>query len=883
MNIATVEENIQKLTKNFSKKTFVYDLLIAYGVPKSSVARLKSGTGTYNLSKVTGEILWKKKLFFKEVTKGDLHDVIDDAKSNSTIMKQDPRFLIVTDWKTFLALDTKTSTTLDVELSSLNKHFDFFLPWAGLEKVSAHIENPADVKAAEKMAKLYDQIRSDNPEMDAKEVHSLNVFLSRLLFCYFAEDTGIFESGLFTSSVASHTAADGSDLDAYLNKLFEVLNTKDRKKYPQYLQLFPYVNGGLLEKKIKTPSFTAKSRKILIECGELNWSEINPDIFGSMIQAVVDSAERGSMGVHYTSVGNILKVINPLYLSSLQTEVHQNRKNAKKLDKLLVRISKIKIFDPACGSGNFLIIAYKELRKIEMLILKYTNELSGQYSLPISNLKLTQFFGIELDDFATEIARLSLWLAEHQMNLEFAKAFGSLKPALPLKDGGNIISGNACRLDWRKVCPIDFDSEIYVLGNPPYRGSSLLSQEQKEDIKIVLNQSKGYKKLDYIACWLAKGADYIKFSQFSKVAFVSTSSICQGEQVSAFWPSILTEQIEIGFAHLPFKWENQAKNNAGVSCVILSLRNKSNYEKYLFFENQVRVAQNINAYLLDYRDIYVNNRSKPLSDIPIMVYGNKPVDGGNLILQTEEKDDLIEKFPNSQKYLRELMGADEFIKGYSRWCIWLDDEDLISAFKIEPIKKRIEEVKKMRLKSVDPGANALASRPHQFRDRKVSTNSIIIPRHSSERRKYIPFGFLGNNVIVSDSAQAIYDAEPWIFGVISSRLHQIWVRSVGGQLETRIRYSSELCYNTFPFPEISEVQKKTISTNVLNILQARETNSQLSISDLYDPDKMPKELLEAHYLLDLAVERCYRVKPFLSDEERLGYLFEMYTKLNSKD
>jgi len=464
MNIAQIETNLQKILKPFKKESFIYDLLLAYGQPKASIKRLQEGG--LNLSKAEGEIIWKKKLLFKSVKGQDLHELIDTIKADDKAIKHEPRFIIVTDFQTLLAIDRKTSDTLDIPIIEIVKHFDFFLPWAGMEKAQHQNENPADVKAAEKMAKLYDEIKKDNPTKTPEQVHNLNVFLSRLLFCFFAEDTGIFEKVQFTNAISSHTQTDGSDLQEYLDKLFVVMNTEHnkRKNLPHYLDAFPYVNGGLFRNKHHAPIFTRRSRQATIDSGQLEWKDINPDIFGSMIQAVVTPEQRGGLGLHYTSVPNIMKVIEPLFLNNLYEEFESAKGNTKKLNALLQRVWNIKLFDPACGSGNFLIIAYKELRKLEMKIFKALN------SLAFSNINLGNFYGIEIDDFAHEVATLSLWLAEHQMNQEFFKEFGRTKPALPLKETGNIVQGNATRIDWEKVCPIREEDEIYLLGNPPYLG-----------------------------------------------------------------------------------------------------------------------------------------------------------------------------------------------------------------------------------------------------------------------------------------------------------------------------------------------------------------------------------------------------------------------------
>lgn len=515
MTITQIEKNVQILVSKFSQETFIYDLLLAYGTPKASISRLQNGN--LNLSKVPGVVNWKKKVLFKEVFGQDLHQALTDLKSQAV---NDQRFVIVTDYTVLLAWDTKTADTLQMEILDLPKHLDFFLPWAGMEKAQYALENPADVKAAEKMARLYDEIRKDNPDTTPEFVHGLNVFLSRLLFCFFAEDTNIFKDKQFTGAISSHTQADGSDLNAYLDRLFEVLNTSnaERSDLPNYLSDFPYVNGGLFRHKHPSPIFTRRSRQVIIDSGELDWSAINPDIFGSMIQAVVSPEHRGGLGMHYTSAPNIMKVIEPLFLTDLYKEFLAAKGNVKKLNELLNRLSKIRIFDPACGSGNFLIISYKELRKLEILILKEKAKLAGKSGSGNLNfggdydsqISLSNFYGIELDDFAHEIAQLSLWLAEHQMNVEFFKEFGQTSPTLPLKESGNIVRGNACRIDWENVCPKSPDSEIYILGNPPYLGARMQNKQQKEDLKQVFGKYTDAKKLDYIVCWFVKASEFIE-------------------------------------------------------------------------------------------------------------------------------------------------------------------------------------------------------------------------------------------------------------------------------------------------------------------------------------------------------------------------------------
>lgn len=880
MNIAQIEENLQNLTKSFNKDNFIFDLLLAYGSPKASISRLQNGN--LNLSKVEGEISWKKKVFFKSVETSNLQTEIAELVKQ---LKHDQRFAMVTDFKTLLAVDTKTQDKLDIELTELPKHFDFFLPWAGMEKTQHQNENPADVKAAGKMAKLFDEIKKDNPDNSPEYVHGLNVFLSRLLFCFFAEDTNIFKDSQFTNAIASHTQADGSDLNSYLDKLFEVLNTpeKDRRtvsgaELPAYLQAFPFVNGGLFGQKFKTPTFSRRSRQAIIDSGELQWKEINPDIFGSMFQAVVSVDQRGNLGQHYTSVPNIMKVIEPLFLNDLY-EVFENAKgNEKKLNLLLIRISKIKIFDPACGSGNFLIIAYKELRRLEMKIFIEIENITKTKSTKYSEVKLSNFYGIEIDDFAHEVAQLSLWLAEHQMNVEFLNQFGRTNPTLPLREAGKITQGNACRLDWEKVCPKNDGDEIYILGNPPYLGARLQHEKQKSDMAFVFGKIKGFNNLDYISSWILKGAQYL-YNHNTHCSFVTTNSICQGEQVALLWSNIL-DKTEISFAYPSFKWTNNAKSNAGVTVSIIGLRNKGTKPKYIFNKGLIHRVENINGYLVNATNKSIDKQSKSISHLPEMCFGNMANDGGYLFLTENEKDTLIRDYPESAFLIKKLVGALEFIRGENKYCLWIEDFDLELAYSIPTIATRIESCKKNRIASKRGATNELADIPHKFAEiRYKKTNSIIVPRVSSENRDYIPMGFLNSDFIISDSALALYDAQPWILSILSSRIHMTWVRAIGGKLEERIRYSISLCYNTFPFPKITEIQKQELSQCTFHILEEREKHSEKTLAELYDPDKMPEGLREAHRLNDLAVERCYRSKPFESDEERLEYLFKLYEQM----
>lgn len=867
MNSLQVEKNLEVLIENFSEKEFIFDLLLAYGVPKATVTLLKKGK--HNLSKKDGRIILKKKLFFQSMENEDLHVTIDSLQRENATMKHEPRFIVVTDYKTLLAVDTKTKEQLDIEIKNIAKYYDFFLPWAGIEKHRHKSENPADRKAAEKMAKLYDVILAENSIDDEKRTHDLNVFLSRLLFCFFAEDTDIFEEKIFTNSIASHTQSDGSDLDVYLDTLFDVLNTQETSSYPRYLQKFPYVNGGLFAKKHWIPKFSSKSRKIIVECGELNWAEINPDIFGSMMQAVTHPGQRASLGMHYTSVPNIMKVIEPLFLNDLKEEFEKNKDNKKKLKELLGRIVRIKLFDPACGSGNFLIIAYKELRRLEMKIIKELNMLS------LSGIHLDQFYGIEIDDFAHEIAKLSLYLAEHQMNVEFFRETGRVNPTLPLKVGGNIVCENAVRVDWEKVCPKNKEDEIYILGNPPYLGARYQKDIHKKDLNYIFKDFKGFKSLDYISCWFFLAAKYIQNFN-SKFAFVSTNSISQGEQVGILWPIIFSNNVEIFFAHTSFRWENSAKGNAAVIVIIVGLRNKTQKkDKLIYADKQIKNVSNISPYLTEGESTFIFKRSKSISNLPELRSGNRALDDGNFMMSRQEKDAIVSQFPSSEKIFRQVVGASEFLKGNERWCIWLNKESLPLANNIPSIVRRLKAVEEFR-----STRNILNAPVYKFIQTKTANSHIFfVPQTSSERREYLPIGFLDDQKIVIDPHFAIYDNDPWIFGVISSRMHMTWMRAVAGRLKTDYRYSSALVYNTFPIPSLSTKQKEEITRHVYNILEEREKHSEKTVSQLYDPEKMPVSLRDAHHFLDLAVERCYRSKPFSNDEERLETLFKLYEQM----
>lgn len=884
MNITLIEQGVKQVLLTSTPEDFIFDLLLAYGKPKTSITRLAAtGAMSYNLAKKQpGVVLWKGVVCYVRAQPGYAAAAVKEYRSLPAILKHKPRFIVSTDFDRVVALDTKLGEQIDISYIELPKHFTFFLPWAGMEKSQHASDSPADVKAAEKMAKLYDIIAEDNYDPanppNAESIHNLNVFLSRLLFCFFAEDTDIFPSKLFCRSVEEHTSKDGSDLEDYLKALFLVLNTKDRDEVPPYLQEFPYVNGGLFAEERPVPKFSARSRDLLIKCGfDLNWSEINPDIFGSMIQAVIDVEQRSSMGMHYTSVQNIMKVIDPLFLYDLKVELEGSRRSEKRLRDLLQRLPNIRVFDPACGSGNFLIIAYKELRRLEMEVLAQLQELTGQEDFGLSAIQLAQFYGIELDDFAHEVALLSMWLAEHQMNQAFLARFGRCAPPLPLKPSGNIVCDNAARVDWATVCPHDAQKSIFLIGNPPYLGARNQDEDQKQDLRDVFDGHPDYKDSDYVAAWILKASDYIAGTS-AKFAFVTTSSVCQGEQVAYIWPRVLAHGLEIEFAHQPFKWSNRAKKNAGVSCVVVGVRRVSKAPKFIFNADTRATVANISPYLIPGTDTCVARTSEIISGLPKMMIGSM-ARGKDLIMYEDAKDDIVRAYPQSEELFKRLTGTDEFIKGEFRWCLWIEDEQLPLAMSIPPVKRRIDAVRKFREDSKAKTTNEYAKIPHKFAQRCYEERpSIVVPATSSERREYIPIGYLEPGVVITNSANAIYDASTFVFGLVSSRIHIVWVRSIGGQLESRLRYAPEICYNTFPVPKYTSVQKRAVEVAALAVLDRREQYPDMSIEDLYDPDTMPVDLRAAHVALDQAVDKIFRSRPFTSDEDRLELLLALYEK-----
>ena len=888
-----------------SAPEFIYDLLrIFAGYGDGQVRRTKDGPG--NLAKDGETVLIKNLVAYRETVVNTLdgncskmYDVINAMRDDAKIAKHSPRLYITSNGVFVVAYDPKENDWYENRIDLLWKDFEFLTPLAGIEKIQFSEEAEADVKSAELMAKLFDDIRRYNDIRDPQTVHALNVFMSRLLFCFFAEDTGLFpEDNLFTNTLKTHTKDDGSDLGEFIDRAFFAMSTNDqaaRSALPKLYQVFPYVNGGLFRDRYPIPTLSRRARTLIINCGEYSWREINPDIFGSMIQAVVTPEQRSGLGMHYTSVPNIEKVIRPLFLDALEEKFkaacagarEKMAKNndfdgaKKQLTDFLARLSRIKFFDPACGSGNFLIIAYKRLRELEIRTWKAIRDISRLSILPFPSITLTQFYGIEIDEYACDTATLSLWLAEHQMNVKFQEELNVRPETLPLKPSGHIVCGNACRLDWNTVCPHTPEDEVYIMGNPPYLGSSMQDENQKEDIEVVCGHFKNYKNLDYIASWFYKGAKYI--SGFNaKCAFVSTNSICQGDSVALLWPNIFAKNVEIDFAYQSFKWSNNAKYNAGVTVCIIGLSNKSKSIKRLYRNKQQSRCEYINSYLLAAPEILIERKKKPISNLPKMVFGNKPTDGGNLILTPQERDKIISEHPEADKFIRFYQGSDSFINGETRYCIWIGEDERKEAERIPAIKHRIEAVADFRSKSVAASTVDAAEYPHLFRQRAHQDGiALLVPSTSSERRNYIPIGFVNGDTIASNSTQVVYGANLLTFAMLANRMHTIWLSAVGGKLETRYRYSN-LVYDSFPFPKLTTAEKEGLERLAQNILNIRDENFDMTLGEMYNPETMPDELREAHHQLDLAVEHIYRTEPFTSDEERLEHLFKLYAKMTKK-
>lgn len=909
MNPVEIEEAISDLAMQpFDQDEFPYAFLEAFGNKATTIKRLRSGTS--NKSDMGG-VLQTNNIHIAIAERDKVTEQLAALKASPATSKAKAKFILATDGHLFEAEDLESGETVACNYEDFPNHFGFFLPLAGISTVKQVRDSSFDIRATSRLNRLYIELLKDNPDWGSSDQrHEMNHFMARLIFCFFAEDTDIFSgTDLFTDTIEKMSARDSSNTHEVISVIFRAMNTafSDRTKadLPRWTERFPYVNGGLFSGSLAVPKISKISRSYLLHVGSLDWTQINPDIFGSMIQAVADEEERGSLGMHYTSVPNILKVLNPLFLDDLREKLKETGNNPRKLLNLRNRIARIRIFDPACGSGNFLVIAYKQMREIENTI----NELRGESGRK-SDIPLTNFRGIELRDFSAEIARLALIIAEYQCDVIYLGQKEALQEFLPLSGQNWITCGNALRMDWLSICPptgmgvkyladdlfdskldqpqIDFDNEggeTYICGNPPYLGSTWQSSEQKDDLKRIFDsRTKSWKSLDYVAGWFMKATDYGKSTPCVS-AFVSTNSICQGQQVPILWPLIFDAGHEIAFAHTSFKWANLASHNAGVTVVIVGLSNQKGSVKRLYSqsdegENVVKQAENINPYLVIAPSIIVNKSSKPLSGLFEMSFGNKPVDGGNLLLNLSEMESLGLSVSQREKFIRRIYGSAEFIRGIERYCLWIEDKNLDEAMDNDAIRKRIEGVSKMRLASRDKSAKEMASRSHQMREMNIGNiNTIVIPSVSSERRQFLPTGIVDESTTLTNAAFGLYDAPQWNMALIASRLHLVWIATVCGKLKTDYRYSNTMGWNTFPVPTLTEKNKQDLTCCAENILLAREAHFPATIADLYEPEKMPANLREAHERNDEVLERIYIGRRFKNDTERLEKLFELYTKM----
>ena len=882
----TAQEALEAIADNLNADNLPYELLrIFCGYGDASLQRVRDGRD--NKSRDPQTILIKDKFVYRPFSKGtEPLAIIQTLRNNAFITRHNPRLYITSDGEALIAYDPKDEDFYEGSLETLWRDFEFFKPLAGIEKFRNYEEAEADVKTAELMAKLYDDICRYNDFRDPEVSHCINVFMSRLLFCFFAEDTGLFKQDQFTKAIEDNTAIDGSDLAEFIDRIFVILSTNDKNLREQQsnkiISDFPYVNGGLFSERYGIPQLSRRARLLMIQCGKFQWSEINPDIFGSMTQAIVSPEDRAELGIHYTSVPNIMKVIQPLFLDDLAAEYLRCRNDAKALNALLVRMGKIKFFDPACGSGNFLIISYKRVRELEIEIWKRLFELQAT-AIPFTNIQLTQFYGIEIDEYACDTAKLSLWLAEHQMNNKFREELGTAPNPLPLRASGHIVCGNACTIDWNTVCPHTIEEEVYVMGNPPYLGSKLQNDTQKKDMAAALSDLKNKKGLDYIAGWFWKGAKYIRNTK-SKYAYVTTNSITQGEQVEMLWKPIFGLNLTISFAYTSFKWSNNAKHNAAVICEIIGVSNPFQGKRRYFNESSKTElsVDNINPYLAIGENIIVEKTNESLCGMPPMFFGSMPRDGGYLNFDADFKEKLLIDYPQAVKLVKSYKGSQELQKGLVRYCLWIEERDKDLAYSIPPIANLLSMVAKERSQSDAESTRDYADRPYMFVQRAYQPHeAIIIPRVSSERREYIPMGIVDKDTVIADSAFAVYNTDLDLLGLLMSKMHNVWSHSVGGKLKNDYRYSATICYNTFPFPKISNTQKEVLGNLAKEILLVRAEHTEMTLGDMYNPENFPDDLRAAHHALDVAVERCYREKPFESDEERLEFLFKQYIKLTT--
>ncbi|KEZ47745.1 class I SAM-dependent DNA methyltransferase [Metabacillus indicus] len=879
-------------SENAEAKTFWNEFFNVFGISRRRVATFEEKVKVLDGRDGFIDLLWKGVLLVEHKSRGrNLERAYKQAKDYFPGLKEAelPKYILVSDFENFALYDLEEDLKRSFTIEQLPQNIELFGFIAGYQKQEYKEQDPVNIKAAEKMAKLHDQL---------KEIgysgHDLEVYLVRLLFCLFADDTGIFEKNIFRDYIEHNTKKDGSDLAYYLDAVFDTLNKPKENRLrtlSESLNQFPYVNGKLFEERLAPAAFNTEMRDLFIECCALDWGKISPAIFGSMFQSVMNPEERRELGAHYTSENNILKVIKPLFLDSLRLEFESAKGNKRKLEQLHSKLAELKFMDPACGCGNFLIIAYRELRLLEIDILKELTK--GQFQRiafldHLLKVDVDQFYGIEIDEFPAQIAQVALWLTDHQMNMVASYEFGEYFVRLPLRKKANITHGNALEINWHTV--IRNNELNYILGNPPFVGNSLMTDKQKNDLALVTKEMKVVGHLDFVAGWYIKAANYIKDTNIS-VGLVSTNSVVQGEQAINLWGHLINKLgVEIHFAHQTFNWKNEAKGRAAVFCVIIGFSNQKGLPKNLYSYPDINGdpttsnVRQINQYLLDAPTIFIKARKKPLSNVPSMIWGSKPTDGGFFIFTEVEMEEFIMREPQAKKYFRPWVGAQELTNGFQRYCLYLADCPPSELRKMPLSLERVDSVKKFRLESKAPSTRQWADYPTRLRqDKAVDSDILIIPAVSSERRKIIPMGYYEPPTICTNAAFQVIEASLYLFGILNSAMHMAWMKTICGRLKSDYRYSNTLVYNNFVFPESNEKDVKTIENLSNDILTIREKyfSTGSTLADLYDPVVMPGDLLKAHQRLDKAVEKAYG-KKFKTDIDRVTYLFELYVSKIAK-
>jgi hypothetical protein len=886
--VAFSKEWMNEASEEAEAKSFWDGFFNVFGISRRRVAIFEKRVNKRDNQQGYVDLLWKGVILIEHKSRGhDLEKAYKQAKDYFPGIKDSelPRYILVCDFARFRLYDLEEGWQREFKLNKLVDNIHLFGFISGYTRHVYKEQDPVNIKAAELMGRLHDQL---------KEIgytgHPLEVYLVRLLFCLFADDTGIFdEKGMFQEYIELHTATDGSDLASRLASLFEVLDQPKEnrlKNLSETLYAFPYVNGKLFVERLPMASFDARMRQILLDCCYLDWSQISPAIFGSLFQSVMDEKERRNLGAHYTSEKNILKLIKPLFLDELTQEFEEAKKVRAKLDEFHIKLSTLRFLDPACGCGNFLIIAYRELRllEIEVLKAKFRNQMATHIEAYV-NVNVDQFYGIEYEEFPAQIAQVAMWLIDHQMNQLVSEAFSEYYARLPLVKSATIAQGNALRIDWSSLTESKDKQYNYILGNPPFVGSKFMTAEQRHDITSLFGNINGSGILDYVTGWFVLAAKYLQ-NNTTKAAFVSTNSISQGEQVGVLWGELLHKyHLKIHFAHRTFDWSNEARGNAGVHVIITGFACFDSNSKSIFEYPNIKgeahevKVKNINPYLIDGKDILIKKRSGPICNVPRIEKGNQPTDGGFLLLTKEEKELLIKQEPNVVPYIKKFLGGQEFIQGIERFCLWLVDIEPSLLRKMPKVIERLEGVKKMREVSTDPKTREMAKTPWLFRETINYDSFVAIPEVSSERRYYIPIGFLDRNYIPSNKLQILPNGNLWQFGILTSLMHMAWTKYTCGRLESRLQYSASIVYNNFPWPENpSEKNVKVVEDAAQGVLNARAQYPDSSLADLYDPNTMPATLVKAHNTLDKAVDLCYRANAFQSEAKRIEFLFELYDK-----